>query len=479
MSDIPMLQGWYDQLAPGLQHIGEGLANLINPNRLAQQQLKAEIARNPETLQQLSDAEALNPGSVTRIFGGAASSILGAPSSKAQSEMDLRGGRSVTDLQNSGTARDQSLFRDVTGTNKNQAILQGNAATLSSAGLSGAVKNAALDEKEADVKLGSFDAKTKLYLSTIQRDQAKTDSDNQILANKIDNFKSLKGQNLSKLAQKAARGQLSPEESQQLLSVQSDETAAKTMDDLIRGYQHADQMSISWAAHKRSIAQDDKLLRRQAFTLARDLEVPGHIDAVMAYLDKPEAATLARDLADGKRKPSTKLEEGLLAVENANRKLISTADTNMELKERARDVQERTERSRVGAKVVSTIEKVRKMSGRSEGDEATQAAVAEINQDLALLTGGQVRYQFNVKNFAKDDDKFVANIGGKETPLSYDQVKGMMFGPSEMQKAREQQQQQTDPLAKWKALSPADREAKLKKLDPAQAAKVRAALGGK
>lgn len=490
MADIPMLQGWYDQLAPGLQNISEGIANLINPNRLAQQQLKAEIARNPETLQQLSDAEALNPGSVSRVFGNAATAILGAPSAATQNEMDLRGGASVADLQNSDSARKQLLLRGVTGANKNENIVQGNNATRSSAQLPGDIKEAQLKEKDTDVQLGNFDARTKLYLTNLRRDQTKADSEIQSLSNKIDNYPAIKGMNFSKLAAKAARGQLSPQEAQQVYALQSDDVAANTFKSLVDGYQHADDLSMRWAVHQQSKASENTLLRRQAFQLARDLEVPGDVDAVMAYLDKPEAAQLARDLADGKKKPQSQLEEGLMRVEQANRKLVAGMDTEKANKAAILDIRQRAERSQAAAHVVNSIDKI---NNKLSGDERT-AAVAQVNQDLATLTGGRIQYIYEDK-FGWDNSEFVDTQTSKKIPKKL--AEQFMFnagGPEQKIQGAggdagavanvagsdaSANAGRGDPVAAWRNLDSITREKKLKQLPANQAAAIRAALASK
>jgi hypothetical protein len=466
MSEIPMLQGWYDQLAPGMQSIGAGIANLINPNYAAQQALKAEIAKNPETLQQLSDAEAMNPGSVSHIFGRQVNSIIGPASADAQNKIDLRDGRSLDSITASNTARDQGLSRAVTGVNKNEGIVQANNAELSNAGLAGKKKEALVAEQDADTKLGAKDLRTQTYLSNLQAEQKKNASDMQVLTNRIDNFGSLKGLNLSKLATKVARsGQLTPQEEQQIRSVQGDADTAKTFGALVEGMQRSDQLAQSWRIHQHTAAQDDKLMRRQAFSLAEKLNVPGHIDAVMAYLDKPESAERARLLAEGKLKPESKMDEGLLAVENAQRKVIATADTNLDLKQEAHDIQERTERSRVAAQVINTIDKIRKQKGRGEDDAETQAGVYSVNQNLATLTGGKIRYEYQPVNYGSDKEKFIMNVNGRDTNLTYDQVNEIMNGPSEMQVAQEKMK--SDPLEQWRKASPADIQKKLSTMDPA------------
>src|SRR4051812_48154470 len=113
--DIPMLQGWYDQLSPGVDKISGAIQSMINPNYQIQQKLKEHIAANPELLQKLSDQEALNPGSVTNVFGSQVKHILGRASSDAQNEKDLRDGRQLTDIQAAPDARSQGLGRNVTG----------------------------------------------------------------------------------------------------------------------------------------------------------------------------------------------------------------------------------------------------------------------------------------------------------------------------------------------------------------------------
>lgn len=80
-SSIPMLQGWWDQIQPGVNSVAGGIQDIINPNLKFQELLKQQIAQNPEIGQKLIDLEAQNPGSVAKIFGQQAAPLgQGTPS---------------------------------------------------------------------------------------------------------------------------------------------------------------------------------------------------------------------------------------------------------------------------------------------------------------------------------------------------------------------------------------------------------------
>jgi len=55
MPGIPMLQGWFDQLKPGLDNIVGTLPDLINPDKKIQDALQAELVRNPKLIEQISN----------------------------------------------------------------------------------------------------------------------------------------------------------------------------------------------------------------------------------------------------------------------------------------------------------------------------------------------------------------------------------------------------------------------------------------
>lgn len=83
MADIPMLQGWWDQIAPSFNNFSQKLPDIINPNRKYLQEIRQQLALNPELLRQYADMEQESPGTLERLgLGGIAKQVKGmSPSS--------------------------------------------------------------------------------------------------------------------------------------------------------------------------------------------------------------------------------------------------------------------------------------------------------------------------------------------------------------------------------------------------------------
>lgn len=66
---IPTLLGFDDTIGPGLAKVAETVANVLQPYKQTEIELRNAIAKNPAIAQQLADLEYSNPGSLGKVFG--------------------------------------------------------------------------------------------------------------------------------------------------------------------------------------------------------------------------------------------------------------------------------------------------------------------------------------------------------------------------------------------------------------------------
>ena len=145
-----MLQGNIPS-ADEMRSVGESIGGAINPNAKYLNALKLEVAKNPETRQQLVDMEAKNPGTLTKLFGSSAASLFGNGNVSASAQQEMFNTIHATDAPGTlpNTMQGMSTAKTMTGSTPDQLSEQSSRATIEKSKASIAPEMAAADSSRA------------------------------------------------------------------------------------------------------------------------------------------------------------------------------------------------------------------------------------------------------------------------------------------------------------------------------------------
>lgn len=463
MAEIPMLKGWADEIGPGLKSLGDSLVHVINPNFAVQQELKQRIAADPTLLQKLIDQETLNPGSVSKVFGSQVNKILGGDSSfGAKTEGYLRtaanSGQTTEQTVNDKSLVGNAATREATGSNQAAYKTSESNAKIVGAAASIADKKAELEGKQIDEELPLVKAKAALDLKELGVKSKEADVRIGTAARILDARTKTKSINASKLASKIGLGEALTAEEQGAAQVMQD-TDPTTFKQLIDGVQDAARLRKESEWHKAGEKANDRQLRQQAFTLSRELGIPGNINAIMAYISDPDAAQRAKDVSEKKYKPQTEMDRQLGEIEDElakkNEAKVSVHKIKM---------------------VMAINQAVDKVSKENDPDKRAgyQAEINQALESLAVETGTEpLSFQYNNKSMARDSWGFYKHEGDKIVKINDEDLTKIIFAP---QNDSSTNTSHDDPVAAWRSLSPEEREKALKQMPAKDQAAIRAAL---
>ena len=145
-----MLQGNIPS-ADEMRSVGESIGGAINPNAKYLNALKLEVAKNPETRQQLVDMEAKNPGTLTKLFGSSAASLFGNGNVSASAQQEMFNTIHATDAPGTlpNTMQGMSASRTMGGGTPDQLANEKSVATINASKASIAPEMAAADSSKA------------------------------------------------------------------------------------------------------------------------------------------------------------------------------------------------------------------------------------------------------------------------------------------------------------------------------------------
>jgi len=129
MAGLPQIGNWGADFGNSMANLGGALGTFINPHQDAQARLKKALAEDPTLMQKFVDMDALDPGSVARMFPWAKGlGVGGKMSSAAEMEQGQRGlaGKSVKDVTETDTVAAQTFLNknDIGDKNKQTAAAQ-------------------------------------------------------------------------------------------------------------------------------------------------------------------------------------------------------------------------------------------------------------------------------------------------------------------------------------------------------------------
>lgn len=462
MAEIPMLKGWADEIGPGLKSLGDSLVHVVNPNFAVQQELKQRIAADPTLLQKLIDQETLNPGSVSKVFGSQVNKILGGDSSfGAKTEGYLRtaanSGQSTEQTVNDKSLVGNAATREATGSNQAAYKTSESNAKIVGAAASVADKKAQLEGAQIDEELPNVKAKAAIDMKELRAKSAEADVKIGTAARILDARTKTKSINASKLAEKIGLGQALTAEEQGAATVMQD-TDPTTFKQLIDGVQDAARLRKESEWHKAGEKANDRQLRQQAFTLSRELGIPGNINAIMAYISDPDAAQRAKEVSEKKYKPQTEMDRQLgeiedeLAKKNESKVSMHKIKMVMSINTALKDIKAATPEERV----------------------AKENQINQALESLAVETGTEpISFRYEDRKHARDEYGFYKQEGDKIVKIKDEDISHIVFAP---QNDSPTNTSHDDPVAAWRSLSPEEREKALKQMPAKDQAAIRAAL---
>lgn len=465
---VQRLSGWADEIMPGLEQLGAGVKHLINPNYDIQQELKKRLAADPDLYQKIVDNENLNPGSTEKMFGSQANALLGSgrqSSSKSTVEKSTRdayaSGRTTKDLVEDKTALGNATTRDVTGRDQAGYRTAEAGATVAEAGAKVAPVEADYKIEELEKNFPLIGVKAKADKAGYENKIKQAEVDSKTIGQTLDAFPQLKGIKSNNLAKKFVNDptSMTPQEQAQAQMLQTNEATKTLWGQQVQNLEHIRQINAEAEWHNSVKNQENKQIRAQAFSIAKDLNMPGNINAIMAYMTDPMAAQKAEAMASGKIKPESMMDNDLVEV--------------------ARGIQQKQELKFAVVKThaFTQIQAAEKQMGKANPNDrpALEAQINEALQVINSANGSNITYKY-VDKFGPDEHGFYS-IGpdGKEKKLNDEEFSKITFDKSMASK-----KSTGDPeLDKWANLDASTRSAKLeevRKKDPQGYVTLKAAL---
>ena len=112
---IPRLNGWWDEIAPGVNTLAQALPNIINPNADYQRKVRDLIAQNPDLIYQYAQMERDNPGTLEAMKLGQLAKIVKTLPENSKNMGERQARQFLTEIDSDPVAREERKAT-VTGT---------------------------------------------------------------------------------------------------------------------------------------------------------------------------------------------------------------------------------------------------------------------------------------------------------------------------------------------------------------------------
>lgn len=407
------IPGPAETLAPALQVFMEGLNHAIDPNYKLREAVKANMAMNPELLQNLANAEAKSPGTLAALGLGKIGETVAQTPADVKTQDEITNRQSILDNAQANRT-----------SNTEQAKLKGNLAAAGNAAI--ADPNSIASKEAGNIAATGMPS---WEMATGQQKQEYMKMTQQVIKDGV-----------PITVQKLEKGEYTPEQMIGIFNSPLGEGLKLMVD--------ADNEKYRRALMNRQITADSamqRLMLNQAFQLYQDTRA-GSPQAFMALMADPKRA---RDLADHPEKAVTAEDKAILAAQQG----IDHLNVADRVKQNS-EVRKNIEAAQISLRAVKPND--------PNADVQRASAVNDLNQafaNRAALLGTpafKAEYKTIVKSFWPDSKEIVYTdetgnevpesvaMNGYPTDTQFEQTVGRTF--NELRKV------QNDPVAFEKAL---------------------------